>query len=663
MLSAVIFASTLMANEAENENFNNDISIENTETVYIMPELAIDAERATYQALISRPQDDITSEQLEAMPTHNPVEMLRSYNSSVSLGAGVGGATVGPSLRGLASRYTNVTVDGMSVNTPWSWSSPLSGFSFSRLKKITVANPGSALVYGHNAVAGNVNYALPAAEDYEGFTLAFEMGGQGTKHFEVMYGLNDEKSQHLVGLFKDEYDGTRRFTNGTEYKNSRDNTMFYYKGSFDLTHGWTFKTTQIHNDGTITVGDSWGDYEKFDPWKMSLRSYALVKDFGNESNFTLRYTSYNDYSRDVYYTDGTFKTIKNPGKEDGHTNVNMKTWEALYNVKADDKNYINIGIQNQKVTDSHNSMSKDYQNKTYKNTSFFIADSIRASAKLNLHIAARSDEDYENERDNSYALNANYELTDKTSIGLGYSHSIMLPTLQDLYMGGKGGRYGNPNLKNEKSNNIELRLAHKINDKWSINLTGYKCTIDDMITTDTAANLGLTGQNWFRDNKGKNVNLKATDIIKTNIDEAEFAGFEFGVRGKINDKFNLALSYTNFSTAKNKNTNARLTDVPDYRATMALEYCRDKDSATIAVSHLGRMQATQGFDKVKGSTVCDISYRRQCNDDFSIYVKVANIGNNKHVILSQNQPSKSANDAYYYEDGRVITIGAELRCK
>ena len=101
----------------------------------------------------------------------------------------------------------------------------------------------------------------------------------------------------------------------------------------------------MHNEGSITCGDAWGgNFERFDPWRLSLRSYALFKDFGNESNFTLRYARYNDYSRDVYYTDGTFTTNQNPGQEDGFTNVNMKTWEALYNFKANDKNYINIGI-------------------------------------------------------------------------------------------------------------------------------------------------------------------------------------------------------------------------------------------------------------------------------------------------------------------------------
>ena len=210
MLAATLLVTPAFAQEAE-EAQNNSEAVEMTEAdkTYVMPELAIDAERATYQALIRRPQDEITEEQMEAMPTHNPVEMLRSYNPSVTLGGGLGGAVIAPRIRGLDSKYTNVTVDGMAVNTPWNWSSPLAGFPLSRLSKITVSNTGSALVYGQNAVAGSINFALPSGRTHKGFTLGMETGGNGTRHFDVMYGFADGNNEHIIGVFKDSYDGSR----------------------------------------------------------------------------------------------------------------------------------------------------------------------------------------------------------------------------------------------------------------------------------------------------------------------------------------------------------------------------------------------------------------------------------------------------------------------
>ncbi len=169
---------------------------------------------------------------------------------------------------------------------------------------------------------------------------------------------------------------------------------------------------------------------------------------------------------------------------------------------------INIEVVNQKVSDSHDSLSKDFQNIEHDNTSFFIADSLRATDKLNIHLVARSDEDYEGERATSYSINTNYDVNDKFSIGAGYSHTIQLPTLQDLYRansrnGNWRGIVGNPKLENEKSNSYEFRICYKANDRWNLNLTGYRYNIDDMVGVKTAGELGLAGQNGWRTGIGR----------------------------------------------------------------------------------------------------------------------------------------------------------------
>ncbi|MDD2624076.1 MAG: TonB-dependent receptor [Candidatus Riflebacteria bacterium] len=630
--------------------------------VYIIPSLAVDADRATYQAIISRPQDEISSDKMQVLSTHNPVKMIRSQNSSIVTGGGLGGATINPAIRGLESRYTAVTVDGASVNTPWNWSSPLSGFPLSRLKKISVANTGSSMIYGQNTVAGAVNFVLPTARDLEGFTIVQEIGGEGTSHKEYIFGYAGEKSEHLIAVFDDIYDADRRFDNGAVINNRNDNRMFFYKGSYDLTNGWKFKPTIMSNTGSISVGDAWGTLERFDPWKMSLYNYTLVKDFNNNSNLSLRYTKYNDYSQDVFYNDNAMTVVKNPGQVDGTTNVDMTTAEVLYNFEADKRNYINVGVQNQKVKDSHDSVSADYYKKELDNTSIFVADSFRASSNLDLHAALRSDEDYEGDRDVSYSLNSNYSLSDKTSVGFGYSKTMQLPTLQDLYMGGKGKTYGNPNLSKEQADNYEIRLSQELSDKWNFNITHYNYDVEDKITTKTAGALGLTGKTWFRDRKGAPVVLKAGDFVKTNVEEAEISGLEFGLNGTINNNFELWLSYTDFAKAEDKATKVRFIDVPEYRATAGLVYKQNKTTAIVSVSHQGEIKATQGYKKIDASTITDLSVREQITDDFALYVKIANIGNDSTAVLSQNTPSRTiAPNAYYYEDKRIGTMGMELK--
>lgn len=632
------------------------------DAVYIMPALSIDADRATYQSIISRPQDEVSPERIQSTVTHNPIKMIRAQNSSVVLGGGLGGATVAPKVRGHESRYTAITVDGASVNTPWNWSSPLSGFPISRLKRLTVANTGTAMIYGQNTVAGAINFVLPSGSDLEGFTMSQERGGEGFSREEYIFGYAGEGNEHLVGIFNEAYNGSRRFDNGTVINNRHDNRMFLYKATFDLGEGWQLKPTIIENDGSVTAGDAWGTLERFDPWKMSLHNYTLVKNLKNDSNFSLRYTKYNDYSQDVFYTDNALTNVMNPGTVDGTTNVDMNTYEALYNFRANEKHYVNIGVQKQETKDSHDSVSADFYKKTFKNTSYFIADSIEASDKLGLHLVVRSDEDYEGDRDTSYSVSTNYDLTSKTSLGFGISQTMQLATIQDLYMGGKGGNFGNPNLKKEKSDNYEIRLRHELSDNWDLNLTSYHYEVKDKITLKTAGELGLTGKSWFKDNKGNPVTLKAGDRVKTNVEKAEISGFEIGLAGEISSNLEAWISYTDYARARDKATKIRFPDIPEYRTTAGLIHKENKTTSILTLSHQGEIKATNGYNRVKSSTLADLTVREQIRDDFALYLKVANLTNKKNAIISQHTPSRTiAPNSFYYEDPRTLIMGMEVK--
>ncbi len=194
--------------------------------VFNLPELSIDAERATYQSMIARPQDRVSREVIELKPGKDPVDLLRSVNSSITGSHSLLGAIMTPELRGFDGKHTKILLDGCPINTPWNNTSSLSGFPLRRLQKITVAPGGSALVYGANTVAGAVNMTLPTAKDLEGLTLKQEVGGMGTRHQEFIYGRVAHQNEHLFGFFQDEYDGTRRYkTYGTGETRS-DNRMF-----------------------------------------------------------------------------------------------------------------------------------------------------------------------------------------------------------------------------------------------------------------------------------------------------------------------------------------------------------------------------------------------------------------------------------------------------
>ena len=80
--------------------------------------------------------------------------------------------------------------------------------------------------------------------------------------------------------------------------------------------------------------------------------------------------------------------------------------------------------------------------------------------------------------------------------------------------------------------------------------------------------------------------------------------------------------------AEDKATKVRLESVPDYRATMALEYSHEKTTAVLSLSHQGKTKARPGNNvtTLDSSTLCNFYIRQQCNKDFAVYLKIANRG-------------------------------------
>jgi len=626
---------------------------------YKLSDLSIDAERATYQALIARPQDEIGSSAIELKLQRNPIKMLHSHNPSIVLGGGLRGATVIPAYRGFDGKYMAVTLDGCPINTGWNGTSPLSGFPLNRLQKITVVPGGAGLVYGANSGAGAVNFVLPTARDLEDLTITQEVGGDGIRRQEYIYGHVAEKSEHLFALFMEEYDGDRRFKDFSNFddkanktvpqssvnldtiNNRKDSQTFLYRGRLELDNDWTFKATILENQGSISCPSF---YERFDPWEMSLYDYSVEKDFGDNGNLTLRYAKYKDFSATWQYPLNDKELQAGTLNVGGDVLVKMDTMELLYNFEANHRNFITIGAIKQEIEDIGHGFTTGTRKKV-DTTGYFISDAIKATDKLDLNVTGRSDASYEGDAEFSWALGSNYAINDNTSAGLSLSQVIRNPNMQELYR--SGGR-GNPDLETEDIDNLELRFNHKFNEKWQVSLAWFDSDIENYIEADASGTF-------------------------QNIKEAEISGIEFSVNGKINDKFTAWVGYTDFNKAENKTDNCRLVSKPEFRAVAGTTYSDNKFSAMLTMSHQGETKAIGNtYPKVDSSTLLDLSIRQQATKDVAFYLNIENLTDQNDVQLSQEtgkagfvkkDGSLNLNQSrpISYEPGRLVTLGMELK--
>ncbi|MBU1107040.1 MAG: TonB-dependent receptor [Candidatus Riflebacteria bacterium] len=625
-----------------------------------LPDLAIDAERATYQGLISRPQDEISKEMIELKPTSNPVELLRAMNSSITMSHSLLGSIITPELRGFDGKHTKVMVDGCPVNTPWNSASSLSGFPLRRLQKATIIPGGQALVYGTNGIAGAVNLTLPTARDLEGLTFLQEAGGLGTRHQEFLYGRVAHQNEHLFGLFLDNYDGTRKYKTYGTGGNSSDNKMFMYRGRVETDNHWVFKATIMESRGNMSIPNY---MEVFKPWEMSHQDFVVEKDFGNNRNLVLRYAKYRDYSATQFYTDYTLSVASGTIDPANDVTIEMRTMEALYNFPLGEKHYLTVGGQKQETRDIGHTVKAKASGQWLDTKGFFISDSITATDKLKFHLVARSDESYESDSETSWSTFADYQLSRRTSFGVGLSRTVRFPNVQELYRGSKV--FGNEALEPEKSDNLEFRLSHQINNKWNTSVARFSSDIENKIistTTTVATTIPGVGP------------LKAKDSYYINIDEAKISGWELNVNGKINDKFDAWVSYTRLDNAEDETNNIRLVSKPGYRVTLGTIFHQGKTSAMLSCEHQGVIPATVTVDsagkatkfaEVDPSTCINLGVRQQVTKDCALYANVENLTDKDDIVLIQGSDSINKTgllmDPIYYKDGRIFTFGAEVK--
>ena len=91
-----------------------------------------------------------------------------------------------------------------------------------------------------------------------------------------------------------------------------------------------------------------------------------------------------------------------------------------------------------------------------------------------------------------------YDLTSALSIGAGYNTGFRAPTFADLYTPLAWGYQGNPNLRPEKSRNVEVNVKYQTEDT-SIILSAYQGKYRDLINPYVCdANFNCTSENTER---------------------------------------------------------------------------------------------------------------------------------------------------------------------
>ena len=461
----------------------------------------------------------ITGEDIRKSGSKTVGEALKTLPDVAVSGATAGNANESVTMQGLGNGYVKIMIDGVSVSTDISGSTPIFQIPVENIERIEVIKGADSVLYGSDAMGGVINIVTKREQtDSEKETAGdskkndIKLSGSVTHEIGVMplvlgwknyiagnFSVSGKHiSNTLIGSF-DLNPGREKMT-----EDALAGKIKYFKG--------TRKILGFVRD-TLTWKDSWG----------AVGAYGVYGGSHQISNYTK--TGFDKGTDMIYNTHrGEFGfTGKYICSEkfyvDGFLSGKLYFMDTVYNVKAgahssstgthsnsfDVENDVRLHWKPNKINDitfganvDLESMSgTSFEKRKYAlETAFFAQDSIALfDAKLTFVPGVRFDVSPSVQGSNALFMatpkfGIKYNPTEKTALRLSYGMGYKIPTLKEKYWifrhsyaPGVGNfiLYGNPNLVPEKSHSFNIGVEQNVKNLFKISAGGYFNYILDLI--------------------------------------------------------------------------------------------------------------------------------------------------------------------------------------
>ncbi|WP_345796927.1 TonB-dependent receptor [Castellaniella sp. MT123] len=389
-------------------------------------------------------------------------------------------------LRGANSSQTLVLIDGMRVTELLSGGTRLEAIDPAMVERIEILRGAASSLYGSDAIGGVINIITKKGEQDRPLSAWANVGYGTYETFKSSMGLSGasegwDYSFSTSAANSKGFDVMRRnFANNTStdsWGHSPDKDGYY-------SHGWAgtlgYKWAQGHHIGLVAYNsylhaDSDGAADNF-PYatENNVRNLVRQQAYGItstdqitriwESVLKFGWTRDSlDYRRP---TEGSFV----------HSSLKRSwSWQNNLQILPDHRISILAERQEQRVN-SDFSYDKNERN---VNTAALIykgrLDRFHTQASI------RNDNYTDHGNQVTGSLGLDVDITDAWQVGVAGGTGFRVPTFADLYQDYPAAFYkGNPNLKPEKSRNVEAHIQYQ-NGGTAVRLTAYQNRVRDLI--------------------------------------------------------------------------------------------------------------------------------------------------------------------------------------
>ncbi len=412
----------------------------------------------------------------------NLTDLLNEQAGVVIGGAtGNGGLNKSLFLRGAASAYAVVLIDGILVSSPAGTGSgfDLRMFSIDQIDHIEILKGGQSTIYGSDAVAGVIN--IITKKGTSGDNGVYGAASYGTyKTYKGTIGMNAhvDNFSYNIAYTQGKTDGISEaanpINNTTEFEKDGNKTGAV-NANFSLQATKNFSVSPF-------LRYFYGHYD-FDGGSFidnTTNNFAL-KHFNGGFNTKYEFSS-GKINFNYSYEDSQTASVNQYGSS--LTQGKMQLIDLFYNQKIGGNFDVLVGLDNRATDIRVNSASHPSTNLFSTYASLFLHD----LSIFNLEVGGRYNKHKQYGENYTYNITPSINIIKQIKLFGTLSTSFKAPTLENLF-----GLYGaNLELVPEKSKNYEAGINFNFgNDKYTFRAAGFK---RDLTNAIVYGNVGYINQ-------------------------------------------------------------------------------------------------------------------------------------------------------------------------
>ena len=383
-------------------------------------------------------------------------------------------SVTGVYLRGNDAKHTLVLIDGLRVNNSVTGATDYAALDPALIERVEILRGAASSLYGSDAIGGVINIITRKGEREQPLSVWANVGYGSYETARSSLGLSgasqgwDYSVSSSVANSKG-FDATREHTanNAASFSHYPDQDGYR---SHALSGTLGYRWAEGHRIGLMAYNSQTrGDY---DADAFTPNAYA----FSRQQAYAL---SSSDRITDWWNSELRFGFTKE-GYDDraytAETNLLSRHYSWLNTFKLHPGHQLSVLLERQ---EDRVQSSNDYE-RTSRNTNAAALIYKGRIDRLHTQASVRNDNytDYGNQTTGSLGLD--FDLTDEWQIGVAGNTGFRAPTFADMYSPLAWGFQGNPDLKPEKSRNLEAHIRYQT-QATQLALTVYRNRVEDLI--------------------------------------------------------------------------------------------------------------------------------------------------------------------------------------